>query len=61
MTSLRMDKLRMFKQMLLSKDCVVKDINPTRCSQRNVYILLNFFLLNVVRYHCVQGQTSSKD
>ena len=29
--------------MLLSEDCVVEDINPTRASETNVYILLNFY------------------
>ena len=36
------------KQMLLLEDCVVEDINLTRASETNIYILLNFLL----RYHC---------
>ena len=42
------------KQILLSEDCVVEDINPDRASETNVHFLLNF-LLNVVRYYCLRS------
>ena len=47
MISLRMDKLRISisMQMLLSEDCVVEDINPTRASETSINILLIFLLI----------------
>ena len=43
MIRLRMDKSQdINKQMLLYENCVIKNMNPTRPSEANVYILFIF-------------------